>query len=292
MRIITRPDFDGVVCAVLLKEALGAQIPVLWVQPGDMQAGKVPVGTRDVVANLPLHGEAGLWFDHHVSNAVEVPFKGVYRVAPSAAGLVQDYFEAQLGRRFCELVRQTDRIDAAELTLDEILHPERYPFVLLSMTIFIHDPADGAYCDRAVELLRTLPMERVMADSFVSRRCEAVVATNKLYEACLKDHTSMHGHISVTDLRGLQSVPDGNRFLVYSLFPDAVVNVKISNEGPSTLVKLGHSILNRGCRVNVGHLLSQYGGGGHVGAGACRFELQDAQKGIDEILTVLERNEP
>jgi len=291
-RIITRPDFDGVVCAVLLKEALGVQIPVLWVQPGEMQAGNVQVGTGDIVANLPLHGEVGLWFDHHVSNAVTVPFKGVYRVAPSAAGLVQDYFEAQLGRRFDALVRQTDRIDAADLTLDEILHPERYPFVLLSMTTFIRNPADGAYCDRVVELLRTLPMQRVMADASVRLRCEAVVATNKMYEACLTDHTSMRGHISVTDLRGLPSVPDGNRFLVYSLFPDGVVNVKISNEGPYTLVKLGHSILNRGCRVNVGRLLSQYGGGGHVGAGACRFEPQDAQKGIDEILTVLERNEP
>lgn len=291
-RIITRPDFDGVVCAALLKEALGANVPVIWVQPNEMQAGRVHVTPLDIIANLPLWGDAALWFDHHVSNMTDRDFKGLFRIAPSAAGLVHEYFNDKLDRRYLELVRQADRIDAAQLTLGEILYPERYPYILLSMTILIRAPSDVDYCDRLVELLRAAPIEQVIADPLVQRRCAETVSNNRAYEACLERHTVLRGHVSITDLRGIAPVPDGNRFLVYALFPQAVVNVKLFHEGPQTVVKLGHSILNRGCRINVGKLLKSYGGGGHRGAGACRFENERADTQINEIVAVLMRNEP
>ncbi|MBR9979505.1 MAG: exopolyphosphatase [Desulfatitalea sp.] len=291
-RIITRPDFDGVVCAVLLKEALGGQLPVVWAQPADMQAGLVPLTPHDVVANLPLGGDVDLWFDHHVSNVPRFDYKGIYRMAPSAAGLVQAYYEEALGGRFETLVHHTDRIDAAQLTLDEILYPERYPFVLLSMTITYRDPSAGAYCDHLVDLLRKSAIEKVMTDPEVRQRCDATITQNKLFEKSLLDHTELRDHVSITDLRGLSPVPDGNRFLVYSLFPQAVVNIKIFDDGPHTVVKLGHSILNRGCRVNVGQLLSRYGGGGHRGAGACPLSPHQAEQTIADIVAVLLHNEP
>lgn len=291
-RIVTRPDFDGVTCAVLLKAALGDALPVIWTQPGDVQRGKLQVAPGDVVANLPLPGQVSLWFDHHVSNQTQLPFEGVFRIAPSAAGLIHDYFREKLDGRFLELVNQTDRIDSAQLTLDEILYPERYPYVLLSMTIFTRQPSDEAYCNLLVALLGKLDIEQVMADPLVRQRCDAAVAANRQYETLLKRHTTMRGHVSISDFRGIAPVPDGNRFLIYSIFPQAIVNVKIYEEGPHTVIKLGHSITNRGCRVNVGRLLSRYGGGGHNGAGACRIEHARLSTQIDEILAVLQKNAP
>jgi hypothetical protein len=292
MRIITRPDFDGVVCAVLLKEALGQVAPVLWTQPGEMQNGVVETHPWDVVANLPLaRGEVALWFDHHVSNVPHGSYYGLFRIAPSAAGLVYEYFKEKLDSRFVDLVLQADKIDDAQLSHDEILNPENHPFVLLSMTIFNRRASDEAYCNLLVELLRTAPIDQVLADPMVRQRCKDAVAANKAYEAYLKRHTTMRGHVSITDFRSMTPAPDGNRFLVYSLFPQAMVNVKLFYEGPRVAVKLGHSILNPGCRVNVGQLLARYGGGGHKGAGACRLGYDRAEAQIEEIIAVLMRNQ-
>ncbi|KJS31810.1 MAG: exopolyphosphatase [Desulfatitalea sp. BRH_c12] len=290
-RIITRPDFDGVVCAVLLKEVLGETTPVVWSQPNVMQRGAVPLRAKDVVANLPLAGDVALWFDHHVSNATDRSFKGLYRIAPSAARLIYEYFHDTLKSRFEELVRQADKIDDAQLSIDEILYPERYPYVLLSMSISTRKKSDEAYCDHLVHLLRTRSIEQLLVDPTVRQRCDETVTVNKAYENELLQYTTLHGHVSITDFRALSPVPDGNRFLVYSLFPEANVNVKLYHEGAYTVIKLGHSILNRTCQVNVGKLLSRYGGGGHRGAGACRFEREHADAPIAEILATLTRNQ-
>jgi hypothetical protein len=291
-RIVTRPDFDGVVCAVLLKHALGEATPIAWTQPSDVQRGNFVVHRWDVVANLPLSGEVALWFDHHVSNTTDIAYQGLFRLAPSAARLVYEYFQDKMEARHEELVQHADKIDAAQLTHDEILHPEQDPYVLLSMTIFGGRPSNEAYCNLLVHLLGTADIELVMADPNVRQRCDETIAANKVYEAYLNRHTIQQGHISITDFRDLSPTPEGNRFLVYSLFPEACVNVKLYQDGPNTVIKLGHSILNRCCRVNVGKLLSRYNGGGHRGAGASRFEKSRAQRYIDEIIDVLIRNQP
>lgn len=99
-RIITRPDFDGVVCAVLLRASIGRRLPVLWVQPNDVQHNRLEVGPEDIIANLPNSGQCAMWFDHHVSNEVPEDYKGLYRVAPSAAGLIYEYHQKELGDRY------------------------------------------------------------------------------------------------------------------------------------------------------------------------------------------------
>ena len=294
MRIISRPDFDGVVCAVLLKEALGGDLPLRWTQPSDIQNGRFRLLPGDVLANLPLAGDddVAMWFDHHVSNVSKKNYPGIFRIAPSAAGLVYEFFQDRWNGRFKELVRQADRIDSAQLTLDEILHPQHYPYVLLSMSIATRRSLEDAiYCDHLVSLLRAHDdIETVMRDATVRRRCDNAVVANREYERSLRDYTELEGHVSITDFRGLSPAPDGNRFLVYSLFPDAVVNVKLYDEGPFVVVKLGHSILNRGCRVNVGKLLSRYGGGGHRGAGACRLERDHVRSQVVDIIALLRKN--
>jgi hypothetical protein len=293
MRVVTRPDFDGVVCAVLLMDALGIKPPVLWAQPNDMQHRRVDIQDGDVIANLPFHEKCSLWYDHHYSNQPQRPIKGVFKIAPSAAGIIYETYREKLDRDYAELVDQTDRIDSADLTLDEILHPQNYPFVLLSMTITSHDPAEAHYWDHLVTLVRTRSLAQVMEDPRVKQRCRHVVEANIAYEQALKKHTKLVEHVAVTDFRGLDPVPDGNRFLVYSLFPDCTVNVKVVYcEDDQASIKVGHSILNRGCHVNVGQMLSAFEGGGHPGAGACRFAREKAPDYLARIVQILQKNEP
>ncbi len=292
-RVVTRPDFDGVVCAVLLMDALNIDPPILWTQPSEIQHGNVSIQAGDIIANLPFHENCCLWFDHHYSNQREQSVDGVFKIAPSAAGIVYEHYRSRLDRDYEELVRQTDRIDSADLTLDEILHPEKYPFVLLSMTITNQDPRENSYWDHLVHLLRTHSMDEVMKDGDVRKRCRQVISTNTAYEKALISHTTMVDHVSITDFRGLDPAPNGNRFLIYSLFPDCTVNVKIIYDKDNLAsIKVGHSILNRGCEVNVGKMLADFGGGGHPGAGACRFPREKAAENLDRIVSILRRNTP
>ena len=293
MRVVTRPDFDGVVCAVLLMDALDIDPPVLWVQPSDMQRGRVDIRSGDVIANLPFHENCCLWFDHHYSNQPSSPVAGRFKIAPSAAGIIHDYYRERLDRDYSELVSQTDRIDAANLKLDEILRPQRYPYVLLSMTLGNPDPDQAPYWEHLVALLRSQPMERVMRDPAVRRRCRDVETENLIYESALKTHTTMVDHISITDFRGIHPAPNGNRFLVYSLFPECTVNVKIvDHDDHLASIKVGHSILKRGCNVNVGKMLAAFGGGGHPGAGACRLERRKTAENLARIVDILRKNDP
>lgn len=293
MRVVTRPDLDGVVCAVLLMDALEIDPPVVWAQPSDVQHRRVDVRPGDVVANLPHDPRCTLWFDHHFSNQPQTVVNGVFKIAPSAAGIIFAHYRERLSRDYTELVHQTDRIDSADLTLDEILHPEHHPYVLLSMTITHRAPEEARYWDHLVALLRDRTVYEVMGDPAVQRRCRQAVRANAAYEKALKAHTTMVDHVSITDFRGLDPPPEGNRFLVYSLFPDCTVNVKILHEGDDLAsIKVGHSILNRGCRVNVGKMLAQFEGGGHPGAGACRFDRNKAPAYLEQIVAILRENRP
>lgn len=289
-RIITRPDFDGIVCTVLLKDALGRHLPVLWTQPNQIQNGEIRTRNEDIIANLPIRGECALWFDHHVSNAIETPRNGLFRIAPSAAGLVFEYFQAAIDQRFEELVRQADKIDDAQLNLDEILHPEQYAYILISMTLSADSEPDPSYWNHLVEQLLRHSIDDVLAGPRVKARCSRVIVENRTYRTHLLNHTREMDNVSLTDFRSLNPVPNGNRFLVYSLFPDTHVNVKLYYEKDKTVLKIGHSIINRNCHVNVGQLLATYGGGGHRGAGACRLEHAETERVLEQVIDILKQN--
>ena len=295
MRIVTRPDFDGVVCAALLRDAIDAELPILWAEPGDMQQGRVDVQPGDIVANLPFHESCAMWFDHHFSNTAGRPFEGLFELAPSAAGLVQRYFADRLTRDFDHLVRETDKIDSAALSEDEVQFPEKYPYVLLSMTVSGRHPADEAYWNRLVSLLLAGTMDDVMADAEVRRRCAQVVDDNRRYRDHLRQCTTVKGVVAVTDFRSLKETPQGNRFLVYSMYPETVVQMKIrraDRDPERIIVSVGHSIFNRNCEVNVGALLARHQGGGHPGAGSCSLPAEQSDAAIAAILEVLMRNTP
>ena len=295
MRIVTRPDFDGIVCAVLLMEAEPDLRQIIWMEPNDIQSGRAEIKTGDVLANLPCHPNATLWFDHHVSNQPPDPVPGAFAIAPSAAGVVYRYFQdkGKLDRRFDELVAATDMIDSASLTREQVNAPEEDPYVILSMTVKNDGFKDIPYWNRLVEMLRTEPVQKVLQDPEVDARCQEVVEENREFIQHLKAHTQIRGQISVTDFRGLDPVPSGNRFLTYALFPDTVASIRIRYKDKGhkqVLLSIGHSIFNRQCKVNVGHLLARYGGGGHAGAGGCTLDTATAQACIDEILEKLVAN--
>lgn len=295
MRIVTRPDFDGIVCAVLLYEAEDISAPVKWTQPALVQAGHVNIRSGDILANLPFHPACSLWFDHHYTNCTDRPFKGVCEIAPSAAGVIYRYYNKKFARNYGELVHWTDLIDAADLTRDQVLSPENYPYVLLSMTINGSDPQGEYYWNHLVDLLRHHAVDRVMEDDQVQSRCRQTVEENAAYRRLLLEHTEVRRQVSITDLRPITNPPSGNRFLVYCLFPQTVVSVKIryDNQDPNLVaVSVGHSIFTPGCRVNVGLMLTEFGGGGHRGAGACRFKKHLAQRYIPRIIDALLANQP
>jgi len=295
MRIITRPDFDGIVCAVLILEAENISPPIKWVSPSDMQQGNIDIRHGDIIANLPYHPNCSLWFDHHFSNRIRHKVKGLFEIAPSAAGLVFKYYQSRLQKDFTKLVTETDKIDSANLSLNEILTPEKYPYILLSMTIQDHVPADESYWNKVLDLLRNEDIEIILSDTEVRERSETVIHENVSYQALLKKHTQLVEGVAISDFRGFDNMPYGNRFLVYSMYPEAVVSVKIGFENPrkeKVIVKVGHSILNRDCRVNIGQMLSYFEGGGHKGVGACRFPAEKADEYLPIIIDILRENEP
>ena len=294
MRIVTRPDFDGVVCAVLISDALDIHLPVQWLQPNDFQKGLADIRAGDIVANLPFHPNCELWFDHHATNTADRPFQGLFREAPSAASLVLEYFKPRLKRDYTELVHWTDRVDSADFTQGMVLQPETYDYVLLSMTVSGEDGDGEPYWNRLVALLREKSMRDVMADPEVVERCRMVVEQNARYADVLEAHTRIEQHVSITDLRGLDYPPSGNRFLVYCMFPETVVNVRIRYENKdkdTVVVNIGHSIFNPHCNVHVGKLLAGFEGGGHRGAASARFDVSKMNDYLPEIIGRLVRNE-
>jgi len=275
MRIVTRPDFDGIVCAVLLYEALDIVAPVVWVEPNDMQIDSTQIQKGDIIANLPYDERCALWFDHHYTNQIAGPFKGAFKIAPSAAGIIYQYFKGKFQRDYRELVKAADKIDSANLTLEEVLHPENHPYVLLSLTVSNEDQPNEDYWNRLVALFKKYNIRKILKDPEVKQHCQSVTKQNDRYVEFLKTHTVLNQHVAITDFRPLDRPPSGNRFLVYSLFPESYVNVRIRFEDRNkqmVVVNVGHSIFNPNCKVNVGLMLVHFGGGGHRGAGSgCRI---------------------
>lgn len=295
MRIVTRPDFDGVVCAVLISDALGIEPPVHWVEPNEVSKGSAGIRAGDIVANLPYDPACGMWFDHHATNRIDQPFEGLFREAPSAARNALEYFKGRFSRDYSELVYWADRIDSAGFTQDEVLHPEKYDYVLLSMTVSGETGREEAYWELLVRMLREQDIAAVMAHPEVEARCRTVVRQNGEYAEWLSKYTRIEGRVAITDFRSLDPPPTGNRFLSYSLFPEAVVSVRIRYEDAArqtVVVNVGHSIFNPNCSVHAGRLLAAFGGGGHRGAAAARFPASKADSYLPQIISTLAKNQP
>ncbi|HEX9660823.1 MAG TPA: exopolyphosphatase [Candidatus Binatia bacterium] len=312
MRLVTRADFDGLVCGALITkfEKIDAY---LFVEPKFMQDGLVEVRNGDVIANLPYHPNCTLWFDHHITNTMPefdrpiMPGKGGFRLAPSAARVVYEYYmeagnrhkatgksdgeEGELflaSERIKFLLQDADKIDAGQLTREDVLNPQGY--VLVSMTTDGRYSEDEPYWLRIIELLRDKSLEETMDDAEVKRRCQKVLAFQEKLRAILLANTTVKRNVIYVDLRQVHDLPDGNRFLLFTLFPQGNIAVKVSYDtqrADTTAISVGYNIFNKTATVNVGELLQRYGGGGHKVVGSCRVPNDKAEQAIQEIVAAV-----
>jgi nanoRNase/pAp phosphatase (c-di-AMP/oligoRNAs hydrolase) len=300
MRLVTRADLDGLTSAVIvtMKEAIDE---VVLIHPQDITDKVFQVRPDDILANLPFDPRAALWFDHHLltDSNLKPPenFRGRYRVAPSAARLVYEYYlEKHPGdpdlMKLAPLVDATDRLDGALLTRQDVENPQDY--ILLGFTI---DGRTGLgsfddYFMKLVDWLKTMPIGEILQQPDVKDRIERLRREQMEFMGLLKRNSFQLNNVVVTDLREIDRLPAGNRFLVYTLFPDSNVSLRV-HWGPShnsVIAAVGHSIFNRTCKTSVGELMSKFGGGGHRGAGTCVLPLEKAADAIDEILFELQAN--
>ena len=287
MRLITRADLDGLVSAVFitLMEDIGE---ILFVEPSPFQKGAIEVKSEDVIANLPFHPNCSMWFDHHVSNRAETPFRGLHALAPSAARVVYDYYDDDRLNKYKELLVETDRIDSADLRREETADPHGY--LLLAMTIDGKHEEDRPYWMKLIGLMKDHPIDQILQEPEVSKRCETFRKAQRVFEKALRAHSRCEGPIIITDFRGLDEPPMGNRFLIYHLFPQGLVSLKLADDPPregSTAISLGKNIFDKSFPINVGTLLASYGGGGHTDVGSCRVPSVDADSIAEEIVSVL-----
>ena len=294
MRIITRGDLDGLTCAVLLKEMEDVS-DIVFVHPREIQDGKADIRKGDIIANLPYDPRCSMWFDHHISEEQRAKppadLKGAHGEAPSAARLIYEHYDDPKIKRFERLVEETDRMDSAHLNVDDVVDPKGY--VLLFYTI---DPRSGLgnfeqYFNRLVDLIRKRPVDDVLSDAEVKRRSRLILEEQDRFASFLRKQSRLEGNVVVTDVRGMKDQPKGNRFLVYTLFPECNVSVRIfdGKESRNVVGAIGHNIFNRTCKTNVGELCAIYGGGGHVGAGTVQFDHGVADSKFSEIIQKLKQ---
>jgi oligoribonuclease NrnB/cAMP/cGMP phosphodiesterase (DHH superfamily) len=308
MRLVTRADFDGLACGALITKCEDID-SYLFVEPKFMQDGQVDIRTGDIIANLPYHPNCTLWFDHHITNTTPdfptpiMPGKGGFRLAPSAARVVYEYYgetsrpnepegAARLAflnsNRMRYLLDETDKIDAGKLTREDVLNPQGY--VLISMTTDGRNAGDEPYWLRVIELLREESLERTLNDSEVKRRCQQILDDQAKLRQILLERTTMNGNVIYVDLRGIKDIPDGNRFLIFTLFPQGNIQVKVAEDSQrenTTAISVGYNIFNPTSNVNVGELLLNYGGGGHKVVGSCRVPNDQAEQAIREIVAAV-----
>ena len=297
MRLVTRADMDGLTCAVLITTCEQIEDIVL-VHPQDITDKRFSVSGKDILANLPYAPGCGKWFDHHLLTASnELPpehFDGRYGLAASAARNAYDYYQPQYPavQDYAALVAETDRLDAAQLTIEDVTSPHGY--ILLGLTL---DPRTGlgAYQDYFHLLLNELRAKRevdlILARPEVLDRVERMCAQDARFREATLAHSRLDGNVIVTDFRGVAPTPIGNRFLVYTLYPGANVSLR-AHAGPrpdTVAVAVGHAIFNRTSRTNVGFLMSRYGGGGHRGAGTCLVPASRADELIAEMVATMKR---
>ena len=303
MRLLTRSDFDGLACGALLLD-LGIIDDWKFVHPKDMQDGIIEVTSDDVLANVPHVKGCGLWFDHHSSEeerlGKNIKFEGDARHADSAARVIYEYYGAEKLSHFEDMVKAVDKVDAAKLTAEEILNPEGW--VMLG---FIMDPRTGLGRFREFRISNYKLMEVLMVacakenitqlleNPDVKERVELYNEQSALFKDMLEKHTKVDGNVIITDLRGVETIYTGNRFMIYSLNPEQNVSVWVVDGAgqKNCAIAVGHSVLNRTCKTDVGSLMLKHGGGGHPQVGTCQVAYDDADKAIEKIVAAMKADE-
>jgi nanoRNase/pAp phosphatase (c-di-AMP/oligoRNAs hydrolase) len=297
-RLVTRSDFDGLVCAVLLNE-LELIDEIKFVHPKDMQDGKIEITDRDITTNLPYVAAAHLVFDHHLSETLRNTGERRNHIidpdAPSAARVVYDYYGGQtnLPSITKEMMDAVDKADAAQFSRDEILDPDAW--VLLN---YLMDSRTGLGRFREFRVSNyTLMMDlikychnhninEILALPDVKERVDLYFEHATKAKEQIQRCTTVHGNLAVLDLRYEETIWATNRFMIYALFPQTNISIHVlwGVQKQNTVFATGKSILDRGSKTNVGELMLGYGGGGHQAAGTCQIDNAQAEATLKELI--------
>lgn len=300
MRLLTRSDFDGLICAVLLSE-IGVIDNYKFVHPKDIQDGKIEVTKDDVLANIPYSEGCGLWFDHHSSEALRLEldekfkYEGKSEEAPSCARVIYNYYKDEKFQKYesSGLMEAVDKTDSGNLSADDITDPKGW--ILLS---YIMDPRTGLgrYNDYRIsnyelmmdmiELCKTKNPEEILEIPDVQERIIRYFEQEKEYEQMIKANSTVDGNVLIIDLHNEDTIKSGNRFKEYVLFPEQNISIRVlwGFQQQNMVMTCGHSILNRTSKTNVGKLMLKYGGGGHRAVGTCQVEVEKWEKIKNKII--------
>ena len=300
MRLITRSDFDGLACAALLKEA-GIIDHWKFAHPKDLQDGLVEVNEDDCLANVPYVEGCGLWFDHHSSEQerqeLEGKYKGESRITPSCARIIYEYYGGrEKFPQFDDMMEAVDKVDSANLTIDEVLHPTGW--ILVG---FIMDPRTGLgrwrnfripnyrLMEELIDACRTMTTDEILALPDVVERIETYNEQSEKFQEMVKKYTRVEGNVIISELRQVDPIYSGNRFMIYSMYPEQNISAWIvsGRGGKGCSAAVGYSILNRTSDVNVGRLMLKYGGGGHKAVGTCQFSDENMDTELPKMLDEL-----
>ena len=303
MRLVTRSDFDGLACAMMLRD-LNLVDEIKFVHPKDVQDGKVELSANDITTNLPYDPRVAIAFDHHESEMDRLKAQetgGKLIIDPnarSAARVVYDYYG---GKKVFpsisdELMEAVDKGDSADFTVDEILHPKGW--VLLH---YLMDPRTGlgrfrqfriSNYDLMMELIgycMNHTIDEILALPDVKERVDLYFEQSEMFVAQLKRIAVLHDKVIVLDLRNEEIIHAGNRFMIYALYPEAQISVHVAwgFRKQNTAVMIGKSIVNKASTVDIGELCLKYGGGGHHNAGTCQLENDVVDQQLPDIIAAL-----
>lgn len=297
-RLVTRSDFDGLVCAVLLKH-LGILGEILFVHPKDMQDGKIEIGPGDITTNLPYVAGAHLAFDHHLSETIRNTGEKTNHIidpnAPSAARVVYDYYGGlkAFPADWNDMMVAVDKADAAQFSQDEILHPQGW--VLLN---YLMDSRTGLGRFRdfrisnynlmmdLIDYCKSHNIDQIMQLPDVKERADMYFDHEEKFKGQILRCSKLYGNLVVLDLRREETIYAGNRFMIYALFPECNISIHVlwGVKQQNTVFATGKSIVNRSSKTNIGELMLQYAGGGHENAGTCQVENDKAAAILNELI--------
>ena len=302
-RLVTRSDFDGLACAMMLRE-LDLVDEIKFVHPKDVQDGKVELTENDITTNLPYDPRVGIAFDHHESEVDRLKAKEtggkliIDATKRSAARVVYEYYGGPkvFTKVSEELMAAVDKGDSADFTMDEILHPTGW--VLLH---YLMDPRTGlgrfrnfriSNYDLMMELISYCVdhnIDEILELPDVKERVDLYFDEANQFEAQLKRIAQVHDKVVVLDLRNEEVIHAGNRFMIYALYPETQISIHVAwgFKQQNTAVMIGKSIVNRGSNADIGALCLRYGGGGHRNAGTCQLENDQVDAELPNIIAAL-----